>query len=307
MNILFTADEIAQLTQQHYPNLIVTSCTLIERGFNDNYLVTTKNEKYIFRVYVNGKYFVESHQDFQFELDLLEHLDSHDIPVSTAIRLASGELLGTTDTKLGNRAFALFTYVDGVRIRHGSIFPEQCFQFGKTMAKMHVAANSFRSGHHRYKLDLTYLRDEPLRLIEERKKQTKKNDKEDRFVAEGEHVLKKLEPLESIVETINNVGTTNDEFGIIHADLHFGNMHFLGNNPTIFDFDHCAYGWRAYDLAIAWHMSEPLGKEVLRGYESIRVLSDAEKDSLKAFGMIRNLWDIGDIIATIDVRKLPEE
>lgn len=37
-----------------------------------------------------------------------------------------------------------------------------------------------------------------------------------------------------------------------------------------FDFDHCAYGWRAYDIAIACWYPAPQRDSMMQGYESQR-------------------------------------
>ena len=87
--------------------------------------------------------------------------------------------------------------------------------------------------------------------------------------------------------------------------MHLGNVHFLGNHFTIFDFDHCAYGWRAYDLAISSGLRKECRDSMIEGYESVRPLSDAERASIQDLGNLRNLWDIGDIMATEGLRELP--
>jgi len=39
-------------------------------------------------------------------------------------------------------------------------------------------------------------------------------------------------------------------FGFCHGDLHGGNAAFDGDTITMFDFDCCGVGWRAYDIAV---------------------------------------------------------
>lgn len=306
MNSLLSPEEVIALVQKNYALTDVESCTLIARGFNDHYLIATKNEKTIFRVYLNNKYYVDSFDAYQFELDLLEHLHSNGIPVANPLPRDSGELLGYTDTGHGKRAFALFTYVEGVRLSRDSIFPTQSFQLGKTMAQIHLAANSFNTPLKRYRLDQTYLIDEPLKLIEARTKTSGENANTDERLMRAKHIVEKLQPLNHYIDSLNNINVENDEFGIIHADLHMGNVHFLGNNPKVFDFDHCAYGWRAYDLAIAYYLPTAIRDAMIEGYESVRPLSDSERTSLPDFANLRNLWDIGDIMATETLRDMPQ-
>ena len=214
----------------------IQNCSLIRRGFNDHYLTTVGQTKYIFRVYLNGKYYVDSPKAYQFELDLIDYLHKQTIPVAYPIPLNNGELLGWTSTALGERATALFPFALGGEVAGESLTIEQSIELGKTVAALHVASNSFSSNHERYHLNLKYLVDEPLRLLE-------KDNSE-----QAQELLASLPPITELVDAVNNLSIDNDEYGIIHGDLHNGNMHFHENQVTLFDFDHCAYGWRAYDL-----------------------------------------------------------
>ena len=114
--------------------------------------------------------------------------------------------------------------------------------------------------------------------------------------------MEKLQPLERYVDRVKSIGTDGDKFGVIHADMHLGNIHFRGQEPTIFDFDHCAYGWRDYDLAICYGLPETQRLSMVEGYESRRPLSPEERDSLQDLSNLRNLWDIGDTLATERMR-----
>lgn len=171
---------------------------------------------------------------------------------------------------------------------------EQAYQSGVVLANLHLAADSFKSQLERYTLDLKYLVEEPLRLISDGEKRATPHS----AIRHGRRVVDRLQPIDAYVDRVNSIGTDNGKFGIIHADLHSGNVHFRGNELTIFDFDHCAYGWRAYDLAICTGLPEIQQTAMLKGYESRRPLSLEERDSLQDLGNLRNLWDIGDILAT---------
>lgn len=294
MNILFTSEEATEIIHRHYGLENIEYCMFIRRGFNDTYLVDTGSEKYIFRLYLNGKYYVESDNAYRFELNLIKHLHAQDVPVATGIPTKNGDYLGVTQSTHGQRAFALFRYAEGIPLSRNSVTTQQAYQLGVALADFHLAANSFESQFERYKLDLKYLIEEPLRLISEGEKCAEPKEN----IKHGRRVIEKLQPIESYIDRIGSVGTDNDKFGIIHADLHLGNVHFRGNKLTIFDLDHCAYGWRAYDLAISSSLPKVQEASMIEGYESKRPLCKEERDSLMDFGNIRNLWDIGDILAT---------
>ena len=298
MNTLLTSEEALEVINQHYDLGDIDYCMLIRRGFNNSYLVETDSQKYVFRSYSIEKYYIESDDDYRFELDLIKHLHTQGVPVAAPIPTLNGALLGLEETTQGQRSFALFHYADGIPLSRESVTVKQGYQMGVALANLHLASNSFDSQFRRYKLDLKYLVDEPLRLISE----GGKLDEPGNEIKRGQYVIEKLQPIEQYIDRINNIGTDGDKFGIIHADLHLGNVHFRGNELTIFDFDHCAYGWRAYDLAISSGLPKPQKTAMLEGYESVRPLSEEERDSLQDLGNLRNLWDIGDILATENLR-----
>ena len=84
---------------------------------------------------------------------------------------------------------------------------------------------------------------------------------------------------------------TAPEFGFCHGDLHPGNVCFAADGrPTLFDFDCAGWGWRSYDLTIFfWNAfgerrpkrwREGRWRAFLRGYQEVRPLDAAEKESL---------------------------
>jgi len=299
MNTLLTAEEALEVISGSYNLTDIDYCMFIRRGFNDMYLVEAAGDKYVFRIYLTGKYYVESDDAYRFELDLIQHLHKQGVPVAACIPTESGDLLGEGQTPQGVKTFALFHYADGIPLGRNSITTAQSRQMGVAMANLHLAANSLETGFERYKLDQKYLVDEPTRLITE----GEKSDKPGPGIERGREVLNKLQPIQQYIDRLDSIGTDGDKFGIIHADMHFGNIHFRGNELTIFDFDHCAYGWRAYDLAVSTWLPKEQRDSMVEGYESIRPLSPEERDSLQDLCNLRNLWDIGDILATENLRS----
>jgi len=56
-----------------------------------------------------------------------------------------------------------------------------------------------------------------------------------------------------IREHIQTLPKDKDGYGLIHTDLHFGNIYIHNgeNTITIFDFDDCCYGWYVMDIAVS--------------------------------------------------------
>ena len=94
-------------------------------------------------------------------------------------------------------------------------------------------------------------------------------------------------------------GTPSRVFGLIHADLHPGNIVIAGDRMGLIDFDDCAFGWHLYDLASALiEYSEEedfagLRWALLDGYRERRVLSADDERLLPTFLLLRGMALIG--------------
>ena len=81
------------------------------------------------------------------------------------------------------------------------------------------------------------------------------------------------------------------------GDPHSGNAHFTPNGQlTLFDFDQCGYGWRAFDIAkflqisLRTGISKQVREAFLNGYQGVWKLTDKEVASLQPLTQIAHLW-----------------
>ncbi len=277
------AEDIGRLVGQEYGLPEPLTCTLMRRSFNDHYLVTAGEQRYIFRLYhsLPLKYWMRGEGDFRFELDLLEHLHRDGVPVSRALPRLSGDRLGALEAPEGARHYALFTYAEGEPAREAT--EQQRFKLGETLARLHVSSDRFKTPHTRYSLDLGALIDRQLPRLKPWLT-PEEFTFVDRVAAGARRELEALDQSPGV-------------WGIIHGDPHSGNCHFTPDgNLTLFDFDIVGYGWRAYDLIIALPDEEEQRGAMLAGYESVRPLSEAERNAFPALLKARMIWDTGDIL-----------
>ena len=99
--------------------------------------------------------------------------------------------------------------------------------------------------------------------------------------------------------------------GLCHGDVHVGNTRIADDVVTLFDFDVCGMGPLAYDLACQWRkcllaleQRDAAALEwssFLRGYTSVRELTDAERDVIPAFAALRAIWTMAMPTAFADV------
>ncbi|MFH7024368.1 MAG: phosphotransferase [Heteroscytonema crispum UTEX LB 1556] len=93
-----------------------------------------------------------------------------------------------------------------------------------------------------------------------------------------EYLQKQVEKVKKQLEEFS-LSLSVPFYGICVGDVHSGNAHFTKNNePTLFDFDQCGYGWRAFDIAKFLHVAirQKINVAVINsfieGYQTIRFL-----------------------------------
>lgn len=82
--------------------------------------------------------------------------------------------------------------------------------------------------------------------------------------------------------------------------MHSGNAHFTKRNePTLFDFDQCGYGWCAFDIGKFWQVALKMNIDIavrnsfIEGYQTIRQLSEPELASIPVFVKAAHIWVMG--------------
>jgi Ser/Thr protein kinase RdoA (MazF antagonist) len=98
---------------------------------------------------------------------------------------------------------------------------------------------------------------------------------------------------------MERLGRDPDSYGVIHADLHPGNLLADGEALTVIDFDDTAFGWHLYDIAVGlFHQQRSphfaaVQRAFVRGYRTLRELGDAAVALIPMFLLVRGLAQIG--------------
>jgi len=99
-------------------------------------------------------------------------------------------------------------------------------------------------------------------------------------------------------------------YSMIHADMHPGNVLIDGSGLTVIDFDDAAWGWHAYDIAVALvHQQGPelaaFERAYIAGYRSVRPISDQVLALVPMFRLVRGLAQIGWYHQRPELKKSP--
>lgn len=291
INSIINKDKLKDIIANSYDISEPFDCRFIRRSFNDHYLIQTKNGKYILRVYLNNKYYINHINDFNFELELLSFLASKNIPVSYPIRNKDEVFLTKFLYNNETRFITLFSFAEGFQI-NTTLENNLAISFGENIADLHRVSNDFKSEHNRYKINLNYLINEPLEILQ---KYCNKHNLGNLnfFMPYANYLYSQLQQL-----PINS-----DAYGIIHGDLNPSNIHLNDNsNITIFDFDHCGYGWRIHDLAVIKLCYDKNTYEaILYGYASKNNLSKIEKELVELYARTLTIRKYKDVLCMLKI------
>lgn len=226
---------------------------------NSNFFLHTDTGSYVLTVFE-----VLQQDELPFYLQLKQHLSENQVACPTPIAQISGRL----DAQVAGKPACIVSKLSG---RDTAVATEQqCFAVGAMLAQMHLASQSF-----------------PHSMT---------NPRHSKWWTESSlKLLPHLSPDDAqlLQDEIAFLAQNPDDdlpHGIIHADLFKDNVLLDGDKVAGFiDFYYACNGSFVYDIAIAvndWarHANNTLDKNLqaafMRGYQSVRPLTVAERDYL---------------------------
>jgi Ser/Thr protein kinase RdoA (MazF antagonist) len=244
-------------------NKLSDTCTFL--------IETNKDGSYLLRIH-SGM----NRAEINSELVWLDALNEKiDVAIPKGILDRYGSTTVKIDQENGYSGYAsLMRWVEGVHVSGG--FTEgQIYSEGILLAKLHQASQDF-------KLTSNFVR--PV-WGEQSFKQamTRLSQHYDRFLTDAEFQLYQS-AAERILSRIINFRADGESYGLIHGDLHQGNIVFHNEEPRPIDFGRCGFGYFLYDIAHTILVLYPAQRElVIKGYESIRKLEDDWLAALETF------------------------
>ena len=233
------------------------------------------------------------------ELKWMEALKKEGIKVPNVIKLPTGNLFAKVkaipDTLQvdmlewlpGNSLGSLEEGLNPSIINTGEIFEN----IGALIARLHNHSSMWRlpTGFTRHKWDRNGLTgEEPLWGKFWELPELNKDEK--KLILKTHEVTRK---------DLKSIGKPRSLYGLIHADLNLDNMLFYGSQISAIDFDDCGFGWHLFDIAtasISFDGHENINKttqSVIKGYRTLRDLSDQTIQQMPLFCVLRMLMYLG--------------
>ena len=104
---------------------------------------------------------------------------------------------------------------------------------------------------------------------------------------------------EKIEKNLYAYGQSDENYGLIHADLRLANFLIGDDKLKVLDFDDCGFSWFLYDIGAAFsfienHPEKPEMIETwLEGYQKIRFLTQTDIAMIPCFIMLRKIVLLG--------------
>ena len=238
----------------------------IKQGIeNTNYLLTTKNKKYILTIFEKRAH----KKDLPFFMKLMDKLNDSKINCPKPLKNNDGSYL----IKLKNKTACIVSFMRGKDKNKLNL--NNCFEVGKIIAQMHSVTKDIKISR---KNSMGIKNLDPL--LKSIKFKSKKFNNLESFLKDNLKDIKKNWP-----KKLPN--------GIIHGDLFMDNIFFQNNKLSgVIDFYFAANDYFMYELAICinalcfdkkkskFKIDKLKIKNLIKGYESIKKISLREKKSL---------------------------
>ncbi len=167
------------------------------------------------------------------ELDWIEYLYEHSVPVARPIKNTSGEFASEIDDGQGGSfVVAAFEKASGGHIGNDQMTEPILRHWGEVIGKMQKATANYKPVSEKRKRQRWD--EEVLPLVD--------------YLPENDRELRQL--FLSAVQSIQALPETRDSFGLIHSDAHSGNFFVDNGKITLFDFDDSVYMGYAHDIAM---------------------------------------------------------
>ncbi|TYP74503.1 phosphotransferase enzyme family protein [Paenibacillus methanolicus] len=231
-----------------------------------------EGDSYLLRIHPGSK----PRPEIASELEWLTALKRKGLAIPEAVANRDGAYVTTASTCGGQQLHAtVLTWIEGEHRGSGALTEETTRKMGALMAELHEASADFSPspsfsrpawGLESFRRDWAHLRRHHRHFISE------------------EAMTLYARAADQVEATLAALSGHDRNYGMIHADLHIGNVVFRDDEPYPIDFGRCGYGYHHYDMAQAIMGMPPAQRaSFVAGYEEARPLEQEAISKLESF------------------------
>lgn len=243
-----------------------------------------------------------THDYLEGELEWLNYLAENGVPVSRAVPSLKGRLIETLEGESGEYLAVAYEKAPGAPIAQADMTPALYRTWGNLIGRMHALTRAY----------------EPSRPALRR--QTWEEVSLTGFKVPEDHPWF-AERAAALYPRLHALPKGPDAYGLVHGDVHSGNVFLREGRLTAFDFDDAHYTWFANDLAIIlfhalrtvslWNWeAEDFATEFLtaflEGYREAAPFDDAWLAYFPDFLRLRRLVLYGALFQAFEPDAMPE-
>lgn len=206
-------------------------------GSNDIYLLQTKKQAYLVKLFSKRLCWQFTKSHFLYELELQCFLKEQSIPVSVPLFNRHQELITEFPAPEYKKYLSIYSFINSSQEREKSY--RKYFLLGQSLARLHKEGKKFTPNSSVQRiLDINFLIQSPLKRLYKYAN-----------ICSGE-LYKDLDILAGALQNeLYNIQYSDFSESIIHGDIHCGNFVFSDNKAMLIDFELSGYGKTIYDLA----------------------------------------------------------
>ncbi|QYR20216.1 phosphotransferase [Paenibacillus sp. sptzw28] len=235
-------------------------------------IVAGEGEQFLLRIHPAGK----PPEETNSELEWLSAMKRKGLILPEALPNREGAFVTETSTSCGKMFYATFLrWIEGERLDRGGLTEEAIRKMGAMMASLHEASVDFSPsagfvrpswGSSSFQRDWAHLGLNHRHFISDE--------------AFGLYTMAATK----VADRLSTLISHKRNYGMIHADLHNGNVVFRDGEPYPIDFGRCGFGYHLYDIAQSIMGLHPAQRvHFIEGYERVRPLDDEAMPKLECF------------------------
>jgi Ser/Thr protein kinase RdoA (MazF antagonist) len=199
------------------------------------------------------------------------------LPLQKPVENRSGQLVTHIASKDGNSIYCtLMKWVEGEPYHRELESESTAYQIGTILATLHNHASQWEvpDGFVRPKRDIPHF-EAVLRGLSPAVKDGRISSLDYKQLSKSISLL---------IDMIQELDQGPEAYGLMHSDMHKGNMLYHEGNIRLIDFSFCAFGNYMFDLGICLSdMKVELHRFCLQGYQSLRELPENYQQMIEGF------------------------